>query len=394
MNNFFTILFLLLVTSVNAEVIPNNFQNHFNTAYEEFPQIPRGILEGVAFTQTHFKHIENSETSCIGLPMVSGVMGLTENGQGYFRNNLLLVSELSGYSVNDIKQNPSINILAYATAYDYLMDSLNVSNNLNEHDIILKYLSEIPWDHNTANNFALNTFVYQVFDFVKNTSHQQAYNFPNHTIDLIEIFGENNYTVLSSESITIENSNVTTNANITYQPEFKSTEYAPAIWIQAPSCNYSSRSGTSISAVTIHTIQGSYAGAISWAQNCSSNVSYHYVERSSDGQVTQLVIEADKAWHVGNENPYTIGIEHEGYVSDPSWYTEAMYQSSADLVRDITNSGYGINPLRTYYGISTSGVNVIGGCTKIKGHQHFPGGTHTDPGINWDWEMRFRVNRT
>lgn len=391
MNKILTLLLLIITGIVNAEITPNNFQNHFNAAYVQYPEIPRGILEGVAFTQTHFKHIQNPENSCIGLPEVSGVMGLTENGQGYFRNNLILVSELSGYSINAIKQNPSTNILAYASAYSYLLDSLNVSNNINNHDIILKSLSEIPWDHNAANNFALNTFVYQVLDFVKNSSYQQAYNFPNHSVDFIEIFGENNFEVLSSESVTISTSSVTNSKNVTYQPQYKSTEYAPAIWIEAPTCNYSSRNGTAISAVTIHTIQGTYAGAISWAQNCSSNVSYHYVERSSDGQVTQLVLESNKAWHVGAENPYTIGIEHDGYVSDASWYTEAMYQSSADLVRDITNSGYGINPLRTYYGVATSGVNVLGGCTKIKGHQHFPNNTHTDPGINWNWEKYYKL---
>jgi PKD repeat protein/N-acetyl-anhydromuramyl-L-alanine amidase AmpD len=171
----------------------------------------------------------------------------------------------------------------------------------------------------------------------------------------------------------------------------KSADYPPALWTATPTCNYSSRSGTAISAVTIHTIQGSYAGAISWAQNCSANVSYHYVVRSSDGQVTQMVLEADKGWHVGAENPYTIGIEHEGYVSDASWYTTALYTASADLCRDITTSGYGINPLRTYYGASSTGINVLGGCTKIKGHQHYPNNTHTDPGINWDWPRFYHL---
>ena len=92
-----------------------------------------------------------------------------------------------------------------------------------------------------------------------------------------------------------------------------------------------------------------------------------------------MLLESDKGWHVGSENPYTIGIEHDGYVSDPSWYTTALYAASADLCRDITQSGYGINPLRTYFGDATTGINVLGGCTKIKGHQHYPNNTHTDP---------------
>jgi hypothetical protein len=104
-----------------------------------------------------------------------------------------------------------------------------------------------------------------------------------------------------------------------------------------------------------------------------------------------MVDEANKAWHVGSENPYTIGYEHEGYVDNPVWYTEAMYNASADLSRDIVNSGYGIPALRTYYGASSATTQTLGGCTKIKGHQHYPNQSHTDPGINWNWEKYYRL---
>ncbi|MEK7224679.1 MAG: N-acetylmuramoyl-L-alanine amidase, partial [Bacteroidota bacterium] len=174
-----------------------------------------------------------------------------------------------------------------------------------------------------------------------------------------------------------------------------STDYGPALW-NPTTCNYSSRNGTAVSAITIHTVQGSYAGCISWFKNCSSNVSAHYVIRSSDGQVTQMVLESNKAWHVGSENPYTIGYEHEGYVNDASWYTTAMYNSSADLSRDVINSGYGINGIRagfwpwlatTYYNQSS----IPGSCSRIKGHMHYPNQTHSDPGPNWNWDYYFKL---
>ena len=391
MKKIITLLTILSVQYGFSIPVYNIYQNEFNNAYNQYPQIPKGILEGVAFTQTHFKNIQNPMEACIGLPAVNGVMGLTENGQGYFRENLRLVSDLSGYSVQDIKSSPSVNIMAYAKAYSLIMDSLNISNNINAHDIVLKTLSEIPWDHNAANNFALNTFVYQVLDFVKSTANQQFYNFPNHNVDLIAVFGQNNYEVLSSTYVNVSSAAVSNENNVVYQPQYKSAEYGPALWVATPSCNYSSRSGTAVSAIAIHTIQGTYAGAISWAQNCSANVSYHYVVRSSDGQITQMVLEADKGWHIGSENPYTIGYEHEGYVDDASWYTEAMYQASADLSRDVCNSGYGINPLRTFFGAATVGLNTLGACTKIKGHQHYPNQSHTDPGVNWDWEKYYKL---
>ena len=223
-------------------------------------------------------------------------------------------------------------------------------------------------------------------------SYPAKYGFSPQHFNLESVFGTSNYHVLSSPKIIFTETEIQSENGISYAPnESKSLEYGPAIWNPAATCNFSSRSGTAISAITIHTIQGSYAGAISWAQNCASSVSYHYVIRSSDGQVTQMVLEADKAWHVGSENPYTIGYEHEGYVDDPSWYTEEMYNSSADLSRDIVNSGYGLPPLRTYYGAASASPQLLGGCTKIKGHQHYPNATHTDPGVNWDWEKYYRL---
>src|SRR5262249_31697286 len=121
----------------------------------------------------------------------------------------------------------------------------------------------------------------------------------------------------------------------------------------------------------------------------------HYVVRSSDGQITQMVLEANKAWHVGSENAYTVGIEHEGYQAQNGWYTNAMYTASAALVRDICTDN-GIDPLRTgywpwlgntYYNQSS----IPGACTKVKGHQHYPNQTHNDPGPNWDWNYFYKL---
>ncbi len=385
-----TLLFTLTVTLfLRAQ---NTYQSEFNLAYQQYPDIPRGMLEAVSYTQTHFRHIGIfEEPSCSGLPQALTVMGLVEDGKSYFRNNLETVSRLSSYSKNDIIGSPQTAILAYASAYDRLMDSLQVSTDLKAHCNVLIALSELPIDHNSVNNFALNAHLYGIFAFLKNSDHQLQCGFPNHQIDLDHIFGETNARILGSTKITLGDSAVFDAAGNIYQNINRSSEYGPAIWNAAPSCNYSSRSGTAVSAITIHTIQGSYAGAISWSQNCNSNVSYHYVIRSSDGQVTQMVLEANKAWHVGSANPYTIGYEHEGYVSDPSWYTTAMISSSADLSRDVTQSGYGISPLRTYFGPASSGTNTLGSCTRIKGHQHYPNQTHTDPGINWDWENYYQL---
>ncbi|PSK97244.1 N-acetylmuramoyl-L-alanine amidase [Haloactinopolyspora alba] len=150
-----------------------------------------------------------------------------------------------------------------------------------------------------------------------------------------------------------------------------SADYPPARWVAAHSSNYRDENRPSdyaIDRVVVHTVQGSYAGCISWFQNPSSNVSAHYVVRSSDGEVTQMVRHADVAWHVGNYNNRSIGIEHEGWVDDPSWYTEAMYRASAALTRHVC----------VQYGIPLDRTHIIA-------HSEAPGATHTDPGPHWDW---------
>ena len=167
------------------------------------------------------------------------------------------------------------------------------------------------------------------------------------------------------------------------QPALASPDYPPAIWNPAASCNYSARTAA-VSHVTVHTTQGSYAGSISWFQNCSAGVSAHYVIRSSDGQVTQMVTESAKAWHVGNSNGYTVGIEHEGYVANPSvWYTTAMYNASAALTRDILASRSLAQ--KVYNGASGWNAVPADSLFNVKGHVNYASQSHTDPGSGWDW---------
>lgn len=145
-------------------------------------------------------------------------------------------------------------------------------------------------------------------------------------------------------------------------------------YVPASTSNYSdySRGASDISYVVIHTVQGSYSGCISWFQNPSASVSAHYVVRSSDGQVTQMVLEEDVGWHAGSwsYNLASVGIEHEGYVDDPGkWYTTAMYTGSAALTANIA----------ARQGVSLDRSHIIA-------HSEVPGATHTDPGSGWDWD--------
>jgi hypothetical protein len=158
-----------------------------------------------------------------------------------------------------------------------------------------------------------------------------------------------------------------------------SEDYPPARWVPAHPNNYTvGRPFGPLSYVVIHVTEGSYYSAISWFQNPNSNVSAHYVIRSSDGEVTQMVRDTDTAYHAGNwtYNVRSIGIEHEGYINQPSWFTDAMYRSSAALMRHLA----------TRYGIKKDRAHIIA-------HSEVPGATHRDPGPHWNWNYYMSLVR-
>ncbi|NBO59929.1 MAG: T9SS C-terminal target domain-containing protein [Flavobacteriia bacterium] len=380
----FPLFILLLVTTTLFA------QTSFTSLYQQYPSVPKGFVEAYAFTHTRMHALEKSEPlSCSNIPQPFGILGLFDEGNHYFIENAKKISQLSGISVQTMKASEEQQLAAFAKTCEILIQH-PINQELSEGETIyqlMAQLSEIPRS-NAGNLYAFESSVFSIFQFLQDEEMAAKYGFPQRNFDLKHIFGDENYEVLSSSHIQLQPNRVESKNGAVYNSSIasiKSADYGPALWNPAPNCNFSSRNGTAISAVTIHTVQGSYSGAISWGLNCNAQVSYHYVIRSSDGQVTQMVLESNKAWHVGTANPYTIGIEHEGYVSNAAWYTNAMYQSSANLVKEITQSGYGINPLRTYDGTSSSSGQVLGDCLKIKGHQHYANQTHTDPGINWNW---------
>ena len=148
----------------------------------------------------------------------------------------------------------------------------------------------------------------------------------------------------------------------------QSPDYPSALWVPASTANYAVGRTAAISTIVIHVTQGSYAGTISWFQNPSAQVSAHYVVRSSDGQITQTVRDKDTAWHARSGNATGIGIEHEGYIDDPTWFTDTMYRSSAALTAYLCNR----------YGIPKDRAHIVG-------HAEVPGNDHTDPGPYWNW---------
>ncbi|GAA4636145.1 N-acetylmuramoyl-L-alanine amidase [Actinoallomurus vinaceus] len=132
--------------------------------------------------------------------------------------------------------------------------------------------------------------------------------------------------------------------------------------------------------IVIHDTEASYDSSVKSVQD-PTYLGWHYTIRSNDGHVAQHVRVKDVGHHAGNwyYNAKSIGIEHEGYVANGAWYTEAMYRSSAELVRYLAD----------LYSIPMDRAHILG-------HDNVPArvmGTvnqmHQDPGPYWDWAHYF-----
>ncbi|TNC28747.1 N-acetylmuramoyl-L-alanine amidase [Amycolatopsis alkalitolerans] len=135
-----------------------------------------------------------------------------------------------------------------------------------------------------------------------------------------------------------------------------------------------------ITHIVIHDTECSYDVALGLVQD-PTYLGWHYTLRSSDGHVAQHILTKDVGWHAGNwyVNAKSIGVEHEGFGAQGTWYTEAMYRASAKLVRYLADK----------YRIPLDRQHIIG-------HDNVPGtipstvaGMHWDPGPYWDWGHYF-----
>ena len=134
--------------------------------------------------------------------------------------------------------------------------------------------------------------------------------------------------------------------------------------------------------IVVHDTEGSYETTLRLVQD-PTYVSWQYTLRSSDGHVAQHVNSRDVAWQAGNwyVNATSIGLEHEGFAAQGTWYTEAMYRSSARLVKYLAQR----------FDIPLDRHHVIG-------HDQIPGilpanvrGMHWDPGPYWNWNHYFAL---
>ena len=389
------------------------YPGHFARAYAAYPAIPRGTLEALAFVQSRWQNVmpaADADMAGHHMPDAHGVMGLYA-GDG-FADQVGEAAALLGVSPARVKRDPATNVMAAAVLLDRALRGHDVREPEALAPVLAAYagFAQAP-GIGAIDDYARASFAFDVLLAMDRGVDEKGMVVPQRAIAWERAFPVDQLARLNAPFVRldVENDRIETDAwaidPVSEQLVRKdaaaargdvgamSTDYGPAIWNAAHSTNYNASRSAAVSAVTLHTAQGSYAGTISWFKNSTANVSAHYVIRSSDGQVTQMVRNAHTAWHVRNQNSYTLGIEHEGYVNNSAWYTTAMYNASAALVRDFCSKYSAISCASAYRGAPSSGINVLPTSVKIKGHQHFSGQTHTDPGINWNWASYYtRLN--
>lgn len=137
--------------------------------------------------------------------------------------------------------------------------------------------------------------------------------------------------------------------------------------------------------VIIHTCESGYTGCWGWLVNPASQVSAHYVVDEDGTEISQLVGEPSRAWHIAalydcalnrghdcrlngvQSNDFTVGVEHAGFVSQDS-YPTAQLETSAALVCGVTRR----------FDIPRDWQHIVG-------HGELQPQNRTDPGPRWPW---------
>lgn len=356
---------IILSLTISFITIPSKSQytdgvSQFFENYATEFNIPLDLLKAVAYAETRFYHNipDSSHESCSGIPHTYGIMGLRNDR--WFGNSLLEAAKLIEKNPDDLIASLELNIKGCAALLSKYADEININrNNLLEWKTILEKYSGIPQD---------DIKPFYSFDIFKVLSEGTFTNgieiMPHPEIDLF----------IFDEEVNPQNK----------LKNIESEDYPPAVW--DPSPNYTANAINQLFAV-VHSTEGSFAGALSWLKNPSSQASSHYIIRSSDGYIVQLVRERNRAWHARCWNAYMLGVEHEGFVANPAYFTEAMYQSSAAL----------FNHFATKYNIPVDRNRIVA-------HQewqnknwknwmsaNYPSidatcNTHTDPGTYWKWD--------
>jgi N-acetyl-anhydromuramyl-L-alanine amidase AmpD len=346
--SFFFAAFALGAPSAKIESLGlqrTKMEKFFQNASREF-QIPSDLLKAIAFSETRWFPASPENNNRSGKfepehPPVYGVMGLRSDE--WFGRSLEEAANLLHTNTEVLMANTQSNIRGAAAILDsHFKGDKSRGELLNWREAIESY-SGIP------NKEDANLYAQEVFQVL-----QEGY----------------------------DNNNIHIRA---HQLNLKFKDTSSIDW--DPSPNFDA-SGNQPGYIINHMTEGSFAGAVSWLKNPKSKRSVHFIIRSRDGYIKQLVKEQDAAWHVHCWNPYTVGVEHEGFMKNPDYFTERMYRSSAALSSKLASQWQipkddmhivGHNFWSTPR-FKKSPLAALGACND-----------HMDPGKLWNWKHFYQL---
>ncbi|MHB8852550.1 MAG: N-acetylmuramoyl-L-alanine amidase [Ignavibacteriaceae bacterium] len=372
----FILVCSLLVKAQTIQNAPSTEQllNAFSFAAKAY-NIPLDLLKAISYTETRYSNIVESANDAGIYPLTYGIMGLRNDKR--MGHSLLDGAKLINQAPEIVAINPTLNIEAAAALLSSIADSLKIDrSNLNNWRPVIEEYSGIP--QKDIQPF----FTFDVFKVLYDGTNLKGITITSKPEIKMSQFSEEVNPKKNSKNIqSVDSTNL--------------ADYPPAWWYPSP--NYTPNAINPLFLV-VHDTECNFAIALSTLTDPDNNnnpVSSHYLIRSSDGYMIQLVREHDRAWHVGCWNPYMIGVEHEGYVNQPQYFTDTMYKSSAGLYRHLIET----------WGVPLDSDHVIGHDEHLYAwwrtyiNQNYPYidptcNTHTDPGQYWNWTKFFSLIRS
>jgi N-acetyl-anhydromuramyl-L-alanine amidase AmpD len=337
-----------------AERTPHALDAAFARAASDF-QVPADLLKAIAYAETRFEMISGQQ-EFEGMPAAHGLMAL--RGE-----KLVEGARLAGVTEEAARTKPEANIRAAAA-------------------LLSRYATEAGVERGDVGAWA------PVVVKLSGITHPEAQAEYVHR----DVYGVMRNGVVAQTpdgrvAVSLMPSAVSARfATPSVRAMASGPDYAASIW--RPSPNYGARptgSQGDVQMIVIHTCEGTYSSCWSWLTNTASGVSAHYVVKEDGGEISQLVRESDRGWHVGasydpslnggsmsalsgvSVNHFSVGIEHGGSASQSS-FPAGQIEASAKLSCDISK-GQAV-PVDSYH---------------IVAHGKLQPASRTDPGPNWPW---------
>jgi len=310
------------------------FDSIFRSAGAEF-QVPAALLASVGWVETRWQMVRGAE-EFPGRPAAFGVMGL--RGSALARG-----AALAGVTLDAARHDPVANIRAAAA-------------------LLAAYAAEAGGDWNAA------------------TARYSEIDMPAGRGAYLAAVADAQSAPQPAPAPTIAAA-ACPPPDTTAGPDFPSS-----IWRPSPNFDQRATDSTGVPhMVIIHTCESNYPSCWSWLANPVSQVSAHYVVNEDGSEISQLVREPTRAWHIAalydcalnrrhacwldsvQSNHFTVGIEHAGFALQDS-FPRGLLERSAALVCDITRDR----------AIPRDWQHIVG-------HGQLQPANRTDPGPNWPW---------